>query len=109
MTVSKNFIAGEWIEGVDAIANINPSDLSETIGHYAQASTEDLNRAVEAAQSAQREWAKVGIEQRYNILMSIGTEMMDRALELGELLSREEGKPLAEGKGEVYRAGQFFT
>ena len=109
MTVSKNYIAGEWIDGQDAIANINPSDLSETIGHYAQASTDDLNRAVAAAQSAQLEWAKVGIEARYNILMSIGTEMMERALELGELLSREEGKPHAEGKGEVYRAGQFFT
>jgi aldehyde dehydrogenase (NAD+) len=35
--------------------------------------------------------------------------MMARAEELGTLLSREEGKPLAEGKGEVYRAGQFFT
>ena len=34
---------------------------------------------------------------------------MARAEELGTLLSREEGKPLAEGKGEVYRAGQFFT
>ncbi len=35
--------------------------------------------------------------------------LMARAAELGELLAREEGKPLAEGKGEVYRAGQFFT
>ena len=41
--------------------------------------------------------------------MAIGNEMMARSAELGELLSREEGKPLAEGKGEVYRAGQFFT
>ena len=41
--------------------------------------------------------------------MSIGTELMSRAEELGRLLSREEGKPFAEGKGEVYRAGQFFT
>ena len=32
-----------------------------------------------------------------------------RAEELGALIAREEGKPLAEGKGEVYRAGQFFT
>ena len=50
-----------------------------------------------------------GLEQRQAILMSIGEEMMARSAELGELLSREEGKPLAEGKGEVYRAGQFFT
>ena len=41
--------------------------------------------------------------------MAIGEELMARSAELGQLLSREEGKPLAEGKGEVYRAGQFFT
>ena len=41
--------------------------------------------------------------------MAIGTEMMERAEEIGRIVSREEGKPLAEGKGEVYRAGQFFT
>ena len=43
------------------------------------------------------------------MLMNIGNELMERSAELGTLLSREEGKPLAEGKGEVYRAGQFFT
>jgi alpha-ketoglutaric semialdehyde dehydrogenase len=41
--------------------------------------------------------------------MAIGDELMTRSAELGELLSREEGKPRAEGVGEVYRAGQFFT
>ena len=35
--------------------------------------------------------------------------MIERSAELGEQLSREEGKPLAEGIGEVYRAGQFFN
>jgi aldehyde dehydrogenase (NAD+) len=41
--------------------------------------------------------------------MNIGNKLMERSAELGTLLSREEGKPLAEGKGEIYRAGQFFT
>jgi aldehyde dehydrogenase (NAD+) len=41
--------------------------------------------------------------------MTIGNALMARADELGELLSREEGKPRAEGRGEIYRAGQFFT
>ena len=40
--------------------------------------------------------------------MAIGNELIARKDELGELLSREEGKPLAEGRGEVYRSGQFF-
>jgi aldehyde dehydrogenase (NAD+) len=64
---------------------------------------------LDAARVAQSEWARAGIERRYSALMAIGEELMARSAELGELLSREEGKPLAEGKGEVYRAGQFFT
>jgi acyl-CoA reductase-like NAD-dependent aldehyde dehydrogenase len=43
------------------------------------------------------------------VLDAIGRELMARSKELGALLSREEGKPLAEGIGEVFRAGQFFT
>jgi aldehyde dehydrogenase (NAD+) len=54
-------------------------------------------------------WAKTGLEARYNALMAIGEELIARSEELGELLSREEGKPLVEGRGEIYRSGQFFT
>ncbi|MCP4283774.1 MAG: aldehyde dehydrogenase family protein, partial [Gammaproteobacteria bacterium] len=86
-----------------------PSDVSDLIGLYAQASSAQLDLALDAAHNAQTEWARVGIEQRYNALMAIGSEMIARSGELGELLAREEGKPRAEGVGEVYRAGQFFT
>ncbi len=104
-----NYIAGEWLAGASEIENRNPSDLSDLIGMFAQASPDQLDAALEQAQRAQIEWAAYGIERKYNVLMAIGTEMMDRAEELGTLLAREEGKPFAEGKGEVYRAGQFFT
>ncbi|WP_323034779.1 aldehyde dehydrogenase family protein [Pararhodobacter sp.] len=104
-----NYIAGDWVSGTSEIANINPSDLSDTIGMFAQASADQLDDAIAAARRAQVEWAGYGLERKYNVLMAIGTEMMARAEELGTLLSREEGKPFAEGKGEVYRAGQFFT
>lgn len=104
-----NFIAGEWVEGVSTVENRNPSDLSDLVGLFAQASSEQLDATLDEAQRAQREWATYGMERKQAVLMAIGTELMDRAEELGTLLSREEGKPLAEGKGEVYRAGQFFT
>ncbi|MEZ5479079.1 MAG: aldehyde dehydrogenase family protein, partial [Thiolinea sp.] len=107
--IRHNYMAGEWTPGITTIENRNPSDLSDLIGHYAQADQAQLERALEAAQQAQKLWAKTGLEQRQTILQAIGEELMVRAAELGELLSREEGKPLAEGKGEVYRAGQFFT
>ncbi|MFV0430735.1 MAG: aldehyde dehydrogenase family protein [Alphaproteobacteria bacterium] len=107
--MERNYIAGQWLTSDDSIVNINPSDTSDVIGHYAQADIEQLNQAVQAAQEAQKIWQKTGIEKRYSILMNIGSELMQRCDELGRLLSQEEGKPLAEGKGEIYRAGQFFT
>ena len=104
-----NFIAGEWLAGDNSIENRNPSDLSDIIGHFAQASSTQLDKALDAARAAQKIWAATGLEARQTVLMNIGNELMERSAELGTLLSREEGKPLAEGKGEIYRAGQFFT
>ncbi|WP_057462240.1 aldehyde dehydrogenase family protein [Pseudovibrio sp. POLY-S9] len=104
-----NLIAGNWTAGTSEVENQNPSDLSDLVGLFAQASADQLEATLDQARIAQAEWAAYGIERKYNVLNAIGTEMMARAEELGTLLSREEGKPLAEGKGEVYRAGQFFT
>lgn len=104
-----NYIAGDWDVSGSVIENHNPSDLSDLIGLYAQADEAALNRALDAARDAQPKWAAMGLEARQNVLNGIGNEMMVRAEELGTLLSREEGKPLAEGKGEIFRAGQFFT
>ena len=105
----KNYIAGEWCDSPQTIENRNPSDISDLIGNFAQASGDQLDDAITSAAAAQRIWAHYGLERKQAVLMAIGTELMARATELGTLLSREEGKPLAEGRGEVYRAGQFFT
>ena len=110
MTETKlNLIAGEWAAGAAEVENRNPSDVTDLIGVFTQASQAQLQDTLEQARQAQAEWAAYGMERKQAVLMAIGTEMMARAEELGTLLSREEGKPLAEGKGEVYRAGQFFT
>lgn len=65
--------------------------------------------ALGAAEAAQKVWAAQGLEQRAMVLDSVGRELMGRSKEIGALVSREEGKPLTEGIGEVYRAGQFFA
>ncbi|KAE9630616.1 aldehyde dehydrogenase family protein [Parasedimentitalea maritima] len=104
-----NLIAGNWAAGESETENRNPSDLSDLVGMFAQASTQQLQDTLDQAQVAQVEWAAYGLERKQSVLMNIGNELMARSEELGALLSREEGKPLAEGKGEVYRAGQFFT
>jgi aldehyde dehydrogenase (NAD+) len=103
------YIDGAWTDGATQIENRNPSDTSDLIGMYAQADASQLDAALAAARRAQSKWWAAGIQKRHDVLMAIGTELMARAEEIGRILSREEGKPVAEGKGEVYRAGQFFT
>jgi len=68
-----------------------------------------LEQALLAARAAQPLWWAAGIQERQDVLMAIGTEMKARAPDIGTLLAQEEGKPAAEAKGEVCRAGQFFT
>ena len=103
-----NFIAGHWVEGTGSIKNINPSDTADVISEYTSATGEQFEQAVESAIIAQKEWEEVGIEKKSQILIRIGDELIQKSKELGELLSQEEGKPLAEGIGEVARAGQQF-
>ncbi len=103
------FVGGTWRQGGSTVENRNPSDLSDLVGTFGQATASDLDDALQSARAAQPTWWAAGVQKRHDVLMAIGTELMARADEIGRLLSREEGKPLAEGKGEVYRAGQFFT
>lgn len=108
MKTQANYIGGEWIESGDANDNINPSDLSNLVGRYARASAAQTDEAIAAARAAFPAWAATTPQQRADILDAAGNEIVARKAELGELLSREEGKTLAEGIGETMRAGQIF-
>ena len=103
-----NYIDGVWVGSQKRITNVSPSDTEDVLGDYAQASVEETHAAIAAAVAGQRGWQATGLEHRYKVLMAIGDELLERSEELGAQLSREEGKPLAEGRGEVYRSGQFF-
>jgi aldehyde dehydrogenase (NAD+) len=103
----RNYIDGDWVDG-EAVANINPSDTDEIVGHYARGSADDAKRAIAAAREAFPAWSRSGIQQRHDILKSAGDEILRRREEIGSLLAREEGKTLAEGIGETVRAGQIF-
>ncbi|KAB2750496.1 aldehyde dehydrogenase family protein [Brucella anthropi] len=107
MTVHQNLIAGEWVGG-DGIANINPSDTNDVVGTYARATAEDTKAAIAAAKAAFPAWSRSGILERHVILRKTADEILARKDELGRLLSREEGKTLAEGIGETIRASQIF-
>ena len=108
MTVHANLIAGEWTTSSDIAKNINPSNTSEVIGEYARAGADAVDKAVAAAKAAQPAWAAASPQVRHDVLEKVGAAIMARKDELGRLLSREEGKTLAEGIGETIRAAQIF-
>lgn len=107
-THHRNFIDGAWRAGVHARPNVNPSDTADAIGDYAMASVADTEDAIAAAAKAFESWQFSPVQQRFDALDRIGTELLARRDELGRLLSREEGKTLVEGIGEVTRAGYLF-
>ncbi len=104
----QNFIDGTWRDGASLNSNINPSDTTDVLGMYAMASAADAEEAIAAAARAFETWQFSSIQQRFDALDRIGTELLARREELGQLLSREEGKTLKEGIGEVARAGALF-
>lgn len=109
MTVHRNFIAGEWVAASASAPNINPSDVTDAIGDYARATRAEAETAVAAAKAAFPAFARTTPQARADALARIAAEIAARKDELGRLLSREEGKPLADGVGEVARAAQVFS
>ena len=104
----KNHIAGDWVEGQDAARNINPSDTDDVIGEFVRGTAADVDQAVAAARAAFPAWSRSTPQHRHDILKRASDELFARAPELGRILSREEGKTLAEGVGEATRAAQVM-
>jgi aldehyde dehydrogenase (NAD+) len=107
-TMKPLLIDGQWVNAPDAKANINPSDTNDVIELYALANESLAQQAIEAAANALPKWSLTGPQTRHDILRRAADEILARREELGRLLSREEGKTLKEGIGEVTRAGNIF-
>jgi aldehyde dehydrogenase (NAD+) len=104
----ENLIAGQWRDAERSLDNVNPSDLSDVIGHYAVATLADVDDAIAAARVAQRRWFALTPQERCDRLDAIGTEIGARRDELARQLSREEGKTVRESQAEVTKAAQLF-
>jgi alpha-ketoglutaric semialdehyde dehydrogenase len=108
MSQHHNYINGEWTKASAYSADINPSDLSDIIGEYPQADASQADQAIAAASAAFPTWSIGSVQARADALDRIGSEILANKETLGQLLSREEGKTLAEGIGEAARAGNIF-
>lgn len=103
-----NYIDGEWISGDRTTDDINPSDTGDIVGCSSHATRSQADEAIAAAHRAFAAWSVSGPQRRHDMLKNVGDGIFAHKEEIGRLLSREEGKTLAEGIGETLRAAQVF-
>jgi succinate-semialdehyde dehydrogenase/glutarate-semialdehyde dehydrogenase len=101
----KLYIDGEWREGQDGrqIDVINPA-TGEVIGRVAHAATSDLDVALAAAERGFQTWRATSAFERYKIMRKAAELLRERADGIARLMTQEQGKPLAEARGETLAA-----
>ena len=95
-----SFIAGEWHQSEKTFDVVNPAN-GEKLGTLSSAGANETTAAVEAAHQAQKSWAAKPAAERSRILMIWHDLMLDNVDDLARILTLEQGKPLAEAKGEI--------
>src|SRR4051794_5157433 len=86
------------------IVSVNPARPAEVVATYPCATAADVDAAVARAAAAQRDWVRVPVPARAEVIARIGDVLAERKTELATLVSREAGKILAEAAGDVQEA-----
>ena len=99
----KQYIGGRWVQGSAAreVVSANPADTREVLARFKSASKEDAVLAIVAAQKAFPAWRDTTAPARGRILTKAAQIFRERRDELAVLMTREQGKILAEAKGEM--------
>src|SRR6187397_91651 len=106
MNTYRNFIGGKWIESVSTrtAPNINPANTDDVLGTIRQATREEAKAAVDSAAETFPSWRATPAPTRGRIVARAARLMEEHKEELAQLLTREEGKTIAESRGELQRS-----
>lgn len=103
------YINGQWVasDQGDTLAVTNPA-TGEVIAQVASCGGAETRRAIEAAQAAQLDWRQRSIKERATILRKWFNLMMENQEDLAKILTAEQGKPLAEARGEITYGASYI-
>src|SRR5256885_12291001 len=106
MNTYRNFIGGKWVESSSSrtAQNINPANIDDVLGTIRQATREEARAAVEAAADAFRGWRSTPAPARGRIVAKAARLLEENKEELAQILTHEEGKTIAESRGELQRS-----
>ena len=101
-----NFINGEWVNSSSGktFKSVNPANIEEEIASYQISTVSDVKAGIEAAKRSQTDWSTMPAPQRGTILIKAAELLEQRTEQIALEMTREEGKTIAEAKGEVGRS-----
>jgi len=105
---TRAYVNGAWIDGDDGTFAVDNPARGDTIADVADLSRAQVADAIAAAQTAQKDWARWTGKERSQVLRKWFDLMMEHQDDLGTILSGEQGKPLAEAKGEIAYGASFI-
>ena len=103
------FINGEWVnaDNGETLPVTNPAN-GEVIAEVAKCGTDETRRAIEAAEAAMVEWRQRPAKERSALLRKWFNLMMEAQEDLAQILTAEQGKPLAEARGEIAYGANYI-
>jgi succinate-semialdehyde dehydrogenase/glutarate-semialdehyde dehydrogenase len=106
---TKAYIDGEWCDADsgETLAVVNPSN-GKSIADVAKCGTAETRRAIEAAERAQVKWRQATAKERAAILRKWLELMLDAQEDLAQIMTAEQGKPLAESRGEIVYGASYI-
>jgi aldehyde dehydrogenase (NAD+) len=104
--VYKNYIGGKWVESCsgETFESRNPANTEEIVGVFPRSKEADVVAAIDAAHAAFRSWSRTPAPARAEIILKVGLLLERYKEDLATLETREMGKVLAEGRGDVQEA-----
>jgi aldehyde dehydrogenase (NAD+) len=106
MGTYRNYINGKWVESTSSrtATNVNPANTDDVLGTIRQATREEAKAAVDSAAETFPSWRATPAPSRGRIVARAARLMEEHKEELAQLLTREEGKTIAESRGELQRS-----
>jgi succinate-semialdehyde dehydrogenase/glutarate-semialdehyde dehydrogenase len=107
LLAERAYVGGQWVDGDNGTFEVSNPARGDVIAHVADLSRAQVAHAIAAAEAAQKEWAKWTGKERATVLRKWFDLMMENQHDLGVILTAEQGKPLAEAKGEIAYGASF--
>jgi succinate-semialdehyde dehydrogenase/glutarate-semialdehyde dehydrogenase len=108
LLAEKAYIGGQWVDGDNGTFEVTNPARGDVIAHVADLSRRQVAHAIATAQAAQKDWAQWTGKERAAVLRRFFDLMMENQHDLGVILTAEQGKPLAEAKGEIAYGASFI-